>query len=79
MTEYHPPGTPESEYRADELADVLALADGSVWTYEAEAGAYVALAGHEGVTCTSAAAVIEHTGGPVRPAQSQDYPREDER
>lgn len=64
----HPPGEPRAARDEEQLADLLALADGSTWSYYASVGGFVSADdAHLDVICRDAAAVISHTGGNVRP------------
>jgi hypothetical protein len=69
------PGSPYGERLEAELADLVG-ADGSLWTYQADAGGYVSEQ-HPDVIACEAAAVAAHTGGedaPVWQARPEDYP-----
>lgn len=71
MTADLPPGTPRAAYDEQRLADLLALADGTIWSYDAGSGGFrrASARGRDAdpTTCRNAAAVMAHTGGNVMP------------
>lgn len=70
-----PAGEPLANALEHHLADLLG-ADGSLWTYQADAGGYTSEQ-HPDVIACEAAAVAAHTGGEdgaVWQARPEDYP-----
>lgn len=71
--EHRPAGEPPAELMEEQLADLVVIDgpnEGQVWTYIAGQGGFMRQDGSEETKCNSAAAVIAHVGGNVRPVPS---------
>ena len=71
--EPRPSGEPTAELMEEQLADLVVIDGphkGEVWVFVAGQGGFMRQDGSDDAICTSAAAVIEHVNGNVRPVTS---------